>query len=151
IHETLEVILNRSNRAKPHMLLDFAQGGGHLLAFQKLADKLKNLLLRFHGRNIPYRRTRRKRLYNAAVSTFNEIDVECAECAHEYKGIIWTAVHASEDPVLKDLLLGGEFNILICPGCARPAYQDHFVLYQDTAAELIAYIYPPAQKADEEF
>src|SRR5580765_5140910 len=85
------------------------------------------------------------------MSTFNEIDVTCEDCAEEYKGIVWTAVHAGEDPVLKDILLGGELNILVCPKCARPAYQDHFVLYQDTPAELIAYIFPPSQKADEEF
>jgi len=85
------------------------------------------------------------------MSTFNEIDVECVECAEEYKGIIWTAIHASEDPVLKDILFGGELNILVCPKCARPAYQDHSVLYQDPGIELIAYIYPPSQSAEEAF
>ena len=85
------------------------------------------------------------------MSTFNEIDVECEECGEEFKGVIWTAVHAQQDPELKDLLLGGELNILFCPKCSHVAYQDHFVLYQDPMAELIAYIYPPAQEHDAEF
>jgi len=87
----------------------------------------------------------------SAVSTFNKIDVTCGECGKEFTGILWTAVHAGEDPVLKDILLGGELNILMCPKCSHAAYRDHFVLYQDPAAELIAYIYPPDQASDEEF
>jgi len=85
------------------------------------------------------------------MSTFNEIDIECEECGEEFKGIVWTAVHAQQDPELKDLLLGGELNILFCPKCSHVAYQDHFVLYQDPKAELIAYIYPPTQEQDAEF
>ena len=85
------------------------------------------------------------------MSTFNDIDVECEECGEEFKGVVWTAVHAQQDPELKDLLLGGELNILFCPKCSHVAYQDHFVLYQDPLAELIAYIYPPAQERDAEF
>lgn len=85
------------------------------------------------------------------MSTFNEIDVTCEECAEEFTGTIWTAVHAQEDPELKDILLGGELNILMCPKCSRAAYQDHFVLYQDPAAELIAYIYPPNQAVEADF
>jgi len=85
------------------------------------------------------------------VSTFNEIDVACEECAEEYKGIVWTAVHAQQDPELKDILLGGELNILVCPKCSHASYQDHFVLYQDPAAELMAYIYPPDQADEKDF
>ncbi len=85
------------------------------------------------------------------MSTFNEIDISCPNCGHEYKGIVWTAIHSTQDPELKDLLLGGEINLLMCPDCAHVAYQDHFILYQDPAAELIAYIYPHAQQTDEEF
>jgi len=85
------------------------------------------------------------------MSNFNEIDVTCEECGEEFPAIIWTAVHAQQDPELKDLLLGGELNLLMCPKCSYVAYQDHFVLYQDPAAELVAYIYPPAQEKDAEF
>ena len=85
------------------------------------------------------------------MSTFNEIDVTCEECEEQFTGTIWTAIHAREDPELKDILLGGELNILTCPKCSYTAYRDHFVLYQDPAAELIAYIYPPDQAAEADF
>jgi hypothetical protein len=86
-----------------------------------------------------------------AMSTYNEIDIPCENCGEEFKGVVWTAVHATEDPVLKDILFGGELNLLMCPKCAHVAYQESFVLYQDPKAELIAYIYPPSQKAEEDF
>ena len=85
------------------------------------------------------------------MSTFNELDVSCPHCGEEFRGIVWTAIHATQDPELKDILLGGELNILMCPKCSHAFYKDHFVLYQDPAAELVAYIYPPAQSAEEEF
>lgn len=85
------------------------------------------------------------------MSNFNDIDIECANCGHEFRGTVWTAVHASEDPELKELLLGGELNLVQCPSCAHVAYHDHFVLYQDPEAELVVYIYPQHQQPDEAF
>jgi hypothetical protein len=85
------------------------------------------------------------------MSTFNELNITCPDCGEEYKGVVWTAVHAAHDPELKDILLGGELNLLMCPQCSHVAYQDHFVLYQDPAAEVVAYIYPLSQQNDEEF
>jgi hypothetical protein len=85
------------------------------------------------------------------MSAFNEIDVACENCGEEFKATVWTAVHAGEDSVLKDILFGGELNLLMCPKCSHVAYYDHFVLYQDLQAELVAYIYPAVQQVDEEF
>jgi hypothetical protein len=82
------------------------------------------------------------------MSTFIDIDITCPECGDEYRGSIWTAVHAGQDPELKELLLGGELNLTRCTHCSKVIYQDHFVLYQDPAAELIAYVYPEAQRGE---
>src|SRR5207302_6347179 len=89
--------------------------------------------------------------YNVVVSSFNELDVTCEECGEEFKGTVWTAIHAGQDPKLKDILLGGELNLIMCPKCSHVAYQEHFILYQEPAAELVAYIYPSSQQNDEEF
>jgi hypothetical protein len=80
--------------------------------------------------------------YNVPVSAFNEIDVTCEECGEEFKGTVWTAVHAAQNPELKDLLLGGELNILFCPKCAHTFFYDHFLLYQDPRLKLVAYVHP---------
>jgi len=85
------------------------------------------------------------------MSSFNELDVTCENCGEEFKGTVWTAVHAGQDPELKGILLGGELNLLMCPKCSHVSYHDHFILYQDPEAELVAYIYPPSQERDAEF
>lgn len=85
------------------------------------------------------------------MSAFNDIDLACEACGHEFRATLWTAVDAKEDPELKGLLLGGELNLIQCPACSRVAYQDHFVLYQDPAAELVAYVYPPGRQSEETF
>jgi hypothetical protein len=84
------------------------------------------------------------------MSTFNDIDITCEHCGEEFRGTVWTALHAGQDPELKDLLLGGELNLVMCPGCSYVAYHDHFLLYQDPSAELVAYVYPPDQEAHRE-
>jgi hypothetical protein len=81
------------------------------------------------------------------MSSFNEIDVTCEACGEKFKGTVWTAIHAGEDPELKDLLLGGELNILFCPKCAHTFYYEHFLLYQDPRLRLVAYVYPPAEES----
>ncbi|MFA5975651.1 MAG: CpXC domain-containing protein [Elusimicrobiota bacterium] len=84
------------------------------------------------------------------MSTYNDIDITCEQCGEEFQGTVWTAVHAGQDPELKELLLGGELNLIMCPECSYVTYQDHFVLYQDPQAELVAYIYPLSQKEQAE-
>lgn len=83
------------------------------------------------------------------MSTYNEIDITCEKCGDDYRGTVWTAVNAKQDPELKDILLGGELNMVMCPHCSHVAYQDQFILYQDPEAQLLAYVYPPTQQANE--
>lgn len=82
------------------------------------------------------------------MSTFNDIEITCEKCGNEFRGTIWTAVHAKEDPELKVLLFGGELNLVMCLECAHVSFQDHFVLYQDPAAELVAYVHPASRAGD---
>jgi hypothetical protein len=109
----------------------------------------------FIAENIPYECTRcnrsnphlgSHRCYNTFVSAFNEIDVTCKNCGHEFKGVVWTAVHAAQDPQLKDMLLGGELNILFCPQCGHTFFYEHFLLYQDPRLKLVAYVHPVAEE-----
>jgi hypothetical protein len=81
------------------------------------------------------------------VSVFNEIDVTCEQCGKEFKGTVWTSINAKEDPELKDLLLGGELNILFCPECSHTFFYEHFLLYIDPKLKLAAYIYPPHEES----
>ncbi len=82
------------------------------------------------------------------MSVFNEIDVTCVQCGKEFKGTVWTSVNAKEDPELKDMLLGGEINILFCPECSHTFFYEHFLLYIDPRLNLAAYVYPPHEESE---
>ncbi len=77
------------------------------------------------------------------MSVFNEVNVTCEQCDKEFKGTIWTSINAKEDPELKEMLLGGELNILFCPECSHTFFYEHFLLYLDPKLDLAAYVYPP--------
>lgn len=81
------------------------------------------------------------------MSAYNDLDLECEKCGEEFRGTVWSAVHAGQDPELKDLLLGGELNLIMCPACSHVAFHESFLIYQDPAEELIAYVYPESQSA----
>jgi hypothetical protein len=83
------------------------------------------------------------------MSQFNDIDLECSNCGHEHRASVWVAIHAGQDPELKDLLLGGELNLVSCPECMHVSFEDRFLIYQEPAAELVAYVYPEIQRAQE--
>ena len=84
------------------------------------------------------------------MSTYNDIDITCAKCGHDFRGTIWTAINARQDPELKDLALGGELNMVMCVECAHVMYQERFLLYQDPSIELVAYVHPTAEKVRED-
>jgi hypothetical protein len=84
------------------------------------------------------------------MSAFNDLNIECENCGEEFRGTVWTAIHAKQDPELKDLLLGGEINLIMCPDCGQVAFHDHFLIYQDPEIELIAYVYPETQASERE-
>jgi hypothetical protein len=80
------------------------------------------------------------------MSVHNDIDVTCGQCGKEFKGTVWTSINARQDPELKDLLLGGELNILFCPECSHTFFYEHFLLYLDPVLNLAAYVYPPDEE-----
>lgn len=83
------------------------------------------------------------------MSAYNDLDITCGQCGEEFRGTVWTAIHAGVDPELKDLLLGGELNMVMCPKCSYVEYQDHFLIYQEPDDELVAYVYPETQHEQE--
>lgn len=47
---------------------------------------------------------------------------------------------------MKDLLVGGELNILFCPECSHTFFYEHFLLYLDPELNIAAYVYPPHEE-----
>lgn len=68
-------------------------------------------------------------------------EIRCP-CGEVFEAELWNAINAQEDPELKEALLCGEINVVCCPACSQIFYAEHFVLYHDSAKELLAFVYP---------
>jgi hypothetical protein len=76
-------------------------------------------------------------------------EVTC-RCGWTFEAELWDGVNAQEQPDLKELLLDGELNIVICPRCGEMFYAEHFVIYFDPSEELLAFVFPEARKREKE-
>jgi len=82
-----------------------------------------------------------------SLTVFEEVKCPCGET---FQSELVSSINAHQDPQLKELLLGGELNIIKCPECHQLFNVDHFLLYIDTQDELIAFVYPLKYEKDRE-
>jgi len=76
-------------------------------------------------------------------------DVRCPGGCENEPAEVWSFVRGDEDPELRETLLAGELNLLLCERCGRPFYAETVVVYLDEAARLLAFIFPESYRADE--
>src|SRR5438067_1125064 len=74
-----------------------------------------------------------------SLTAIEEIRCPCGEA---FESELYQSVSAGDEPDLKDQILAGEFNMVRCPACSQLLYGERFVLYHDSAQELMAFIYP---------
>ncbi|MCB4755638.1 MAG: CpXC domain-containing protein [Elusimicrobia bacterium] len=80
------------------------------------------------------------------MSYLVEEELTCSACKMPTKAEVWSVINVRDNPVLKDLLLGGELNLIECSSCKHVFYAEHFLIYHDPRRELMAFVYPLAQK-----
>lgn len=84
------------------------------------------------------------------MSTLLEQDIVCPYCQFPDQAELWASINVKDDPELKDLLLGGELNMVECASCKEMFYADRFLLYHDPENELMAFVYPIGHRAERE-
>lgn len=76
------------------------------------------------------------------MATENYRIVKCPYCQSDFEAKFWSVVRGDVDIDLKELILNGEFNLLMCPYCNKIfSYEDNFV-YLDPSAEILAFVMP---------
>ncbi len=72
----------------------------------------------------------------------NQRIVKCIHCNNEFEAKFWSVVRGDIDLDLKELILNGEFNLLLCPNCNKFfSYEDNFI-YLDPSQEILAFVMP---------
>lgn len=61
----------------------------------------------------------------------------------------WSFVRGDANPELREVLLAGELNLVLCGNCGEPYYAEAVVIYLDEKAGLLAFIFPESYRSDE--
>jgi hypothetical protein len=117
------------------------RGGGFSVAEQRIRGVLA---VRFEERRQLWAKS-----YNPpSMSNLLERESICPACQQPVMVEVWSAINVREDPELKDLLLGGELNVVECSSCKEPFPVDAFMLYHDPDNEIMAFVFPLDEDLD---
>jgi hypothetical protein len=85
------------------------------------------------------------------MATKGAFRVECPHCGDSFDADFWTVVRGDRDLEVKELILSGEFDILMCPKCSEMFQHEEPFLYIDPSRDLLAFVMPEAyeEKKDE--
>jgi len=76
--------------------------------------------------------------------------VTCPHCGKSFDADFWTVVRGDLDFELKEMIINGEFDLLLCPECNKLfSYEDTFV-YIDPVDEIMAFVMPEKNEGSSE-
>lgn len=84
------------------------------------------------------------------MSTENYRKIQCPYCEEEFEAKFWTVVRGDIDIHLKDLILRGDFNTLLCPLCSKKFFFEDNFIYLDPSAQLLVFVMPSYEKGKKE-
>lgn len=76
------------------------------------------------------------------MATKGAFRVECPNCGESFDADFWTVVRGDRDQDVKELILSGEFDILMCPKCEGMFQHEEPFLYIDPTRDLLAFVMP---------
>ncbi|MFH1540366.1 MAG: CpXC domain-containing protein [Elusimicrobiota bacterium] len=74
-------------------------------------------------------------------------EIKCF-CGKEFEWELWDSINVTTDPDLKDVILNGQMNVVVCPFCGVLFYYEKFLLYHDEKKRYLFYVYEHNCKED---
>ena len=84
------------------------------------------------------------------MATKGVFRVECPHCGESFDADFWTVVRGDRDHDVKELILSGEFDLLVCPKCEEMVQHEEPFLYIDPPKDLLAFVMPESYEAEKE-
>lgn len=78
------------------------------------------------------------------MATKGVFRVECPHCGESFDADFWTVVRGDRDHDVKELILSGEFDLLMCPKCSEMLQHEEPFLYIDPSKDMLAFVMPEA-------
>ena len=76
--------------------------------------------------------------------------VECPHCGEGFDADFWTVVRGDRDHELKELILSGEFDLLVCPHCEDMFQHAEPFLYIDPPKDMLVFVMPASYEAEKD-
>lgn len=76
------------------------------------------------------------------------MEAECPGCGESEQIEFWSFVRGDADEALKDALLAGELNLMLCEHCGRAFFPEATVVYFDRKADLLAFVFPESYRKE---
>ena len=69
---------------------------------------------------------------------------------HTFQTQVYRSANVTNAPSLRDEIVGGQFNQIVCPVCGAESYADVPFLYHDMGTGLRVWVYPERERRSEE-
>ncbi|OGS08788.1 MAG: hypothetical protein A2270_02830 [Elusimicrobia bacterium RIFOXYA12_FULL_51_18] len=84
------------------------------------------------------------------MSIKGSFKAECPSCKERFDADFWTVIRGDRDLQLKEALISGELDLLMCPACSNIFPCEETLIYMDPVKELLAFVMPAAYLAEKE-
>lgn len=75
--------------------------------------------------------------------------VMCPNGCEPFEADRWSFVNVTQNPELKDAVLGGELNLFCCPQCGAFFHGDTDLIYMDEQAGLLVFVFSAKNRKDQ--
>ncbi len=76
--------------------------------------------------------------------------IDCPSCGESFDADFWTVVRGDRDTGLKEAIISGEFDLLMCPRCRGVFSHEETFIYLDTEKEILAFVMPSSYSGESE-
>ena len=73
-------------------------------------------------------------------------DITCPEGCESFEAERWSFVNVTQNPELKEAVLGGELNLFCCPQCHNFFHGDRDLIYVDEEVSLLIFVFAESNR-----
>lgn len=84
------------------------------------------------------------------MATKSSMRIDCPACGESFDADFWTVVRGDRDTGLKEAIISGEFDLLMCPRCRGVFSREETFIYLDPEKELLVFVMPSAYVEERE-
>ena len=70
------------------------------------------------------------------------VEVQCPNGCTPFEANVWSVIRLDGQVDLREQLMAGELNLLVCESCHRHFYYDSTVVVHEPETELLAFVFP---------